>query len=42
MAEDEGRDVHLLVLVLHHGDAFAVVPHGDGVGFARGKGGAWE
>lgn len=39
MAEDESWDVHLLVLVLHHRDPLAVVPHGDGVGFSDGGGG---
>lgn len=34
MAEDESWDVHLLVFMLHHRDAFAVVPDGDGVRLA--------
>lgn len=37
VAEDERWDVHLLVLVLHHRDSLAVVPHGDGVGLSDGE-----
>ena len=39
MSEDESGDVHLLVLVFHHGESFPIVPDGDGVGLtAEDKG----
>lgn len=31
VSEDQSRDVHLLLFVLHYGDSFPVVPYGDGV-----------
>lgn len=31
VSEDQSRDVHLFIFVLHHGDSFPVVPYGDGV-----------
>lgn len=34
MAKDQSRDVHLLILVLHHRYSFTVVPDGDGVGLS--------
>lgn len=36
VAENESRHVHLLVLVLHHRDSFAVVPDRNGVGLSGG------
>lgn len=36
VAENESRDVHLLVLVLHHRNSFTVVPDRDGVGLTGG------
>lgn len=38
VTEDQSRDVHLLVLVLHHRYSFTVVPDRDGVGLADGDG----
>ena len=35
VSEDESGDVHLLVLVFHHGDSFSIVPDGDGVGLTE-------
>ena len=36
MAKNESWDIHLLVLMLHHGNSFTVVPYGDGVGLTGG------
>lgn len=36
VAKNESWDVHLLVLVLHHRDTFAIVPDTNGVGLTDG------
>lgn len=37
MSEDESGNVHLLIFVFHHRDAFTIVPDGDGVGLTEGR-----
>lgn len=36
MAKNEGRDIHLFILMLHHRYSLTIVPYGNSVGLTGG------